>query len=138
MVLDANKKRKIFQKTEGRCHICRKQLAWRNYGAVDAANGWEIEHSNPRSRGGSERLRNLFPACIRCNRAKGNSSTRAARRKHGFRTAPPSAEKRRRNAWIGGAFGVLAGRVILASLGPAGALIGLVAGAAIGKLYEAD
>lgn len=138
MIPDSDRRRQIFEKTEGRCHICRRKLTWRNYGVVDAANGWEIEHSRPRAQGGTDRLHNLFPACIPCNRAKGTSGSRAARQKHGFKSAPLSAHRRMKNAWAGGAIGALVARLILAPLGPAGILIGAVAGAVIGKAYEPE
>lgn len=32
---------------------------------------WEVDHSVPKSRGGTDYLRNLVPACIDCNRLKG-------------------------------------------------------------------
>ncbi len=138
MAFEEAKRRKIFERTEGRCHICRKKLAWRNYGVHGTRGAWEIEHSNPRSLGGTDRLNNLYPACIACNRSKGASSTKAARKGNGFKVAPLSAAKRGSNAWTGGAVGALVGRVILAPLGPVGMIIGAGIGAAIGKAYEPD
>lgn len=138
MIFAADRRRKIFEKTDGRCHICRRKLAWRNYGAAGATGGWEIEHSRPRAQGGTDHLHNLLPSCIPCNRAKGASGRRAARQKHGFKSAPLSAHRKMKNAWAGGAIGALVARLILAPLGPAGILIGAVAGAAIGKMYEPE
>lgn len=60
----------IFDFTEGYCYYCGKLLSWKNYGKVGKRGGWEIDHSNPKSRGGSDYLRNLVPACIPCNREK--------------------------------------------------------------------
>jgi len=69
----------IYDKNDGYCHICGKKLAFTNYGIVGARGAWEVDHSVPRSRGGSNLMRNLLPACISCNRSKGDSSTRTAR-----------------------------------------------------------
>ena len=70
----------IYDKTDGYCNICDGKLAWRNYGYFGARGGWEVDHSNPTSRGGTDYLRNLFPAHISCNRSKGDLTTREARR----------------------------------------------------------
>lgn len=138
MTFDADKRRQIFGRTEGRCHLCRKKLAWKNYATYGSKGAWEIEHSNPRSLGGTNRLNNLYPACISCNRSKGVSGTRTARQKYGYGAAPLSAEKRSENTWTGGALGALAGRMVLASYGPIGWLIGAAMGAAIGRMHEPD
>jgi 5-methylcytosine-specific restriction endonuclease McrA len=37
---------------------------------------WEVDHIRPRSRGGTDYLRNLVPACIECNRSKGDLNSR--------------------------------------------------------------
>jgi 5-methylcytosine-specific restriction endonuclease McrA len=58
----------IFEKTDGRCHICGTKLAFCRYGQD---RGWEIEHSIPVSLGGTDRLSNLYAAHIACNREKG-------------------------------------------------------------------
>jgi len=64
----------IYDKTEGYCYYCHKKLAWKNYGKFGAKGGWEVDHSRPKSKGGSNYSRNLFPACIPCNRDKSNNS----------------------------------------------------------------
>ncbi|WP_420559750.1 HNH endonuclease [Tepidicaulis sp.] len=138
MSFDANRQDLIFARTDGCCHICRKKLARKNYGVVGARGAWEVEHSVPRASGGSDRLNNLYPACISCNRAKGVTSTRGSRRKNGFRCAPLSPAKKEENAWIGGVGGALGGRILLAPLGPLGIALGAVIGAAIGKMIEPD
>jgi len=66
----------IFNKTGGYCYHCRKKLAWNNYGLVGERGAWEVDHSVPLSRGGTDHLNNLVPACIECNRSKGDSTTR--------------------------------------------------------------
>jgi len=61
----------IFEKTDGYCRYCGKQLAWSNYGRVGERGAWEVEHSIPISRGGTNYFRNLWPACVDCNAEKG-------------------------------------------------------------------
>jgi len=62
----------IYDKTNGCCWHCGKKLAWRNYGMFGEKGAWEVDHSNPLSRGGTDYLRNLVPSCIECNRSKGD------------------------------------------------------------------
>ncbi|MCG8378187.1 MAG: HNH endonuclease, partial [Proteobacteria bacterium] len=50
-----------------------KKLAWKNYGLDGQRGSWHIDHSKPKSKGGTDYLRNLVPACIDCNREKSNS-----------------------------------------------------------------
>jgi len=76
----------IFDKTNGLCYYCGKQLAWKNYGKVDKRGAWEVDHSKPKSKGGSDYSRNLFPACIKCNRDKSNK-TRGSNYKQKFEPA---------------------------------------------------
>lgn len=61
----------MFDKTGGSCRYCRKQLSWSNYGRVGARGAWEVDHSVPISRGGTDYYRNLWPACVSCNTDKG-------------------------------------------------------------------
>ncbi|MDX9973787.1 MAG: HNH endonuclease signature motif containing protein [FCB group bacterium] len=138
MAFDQQRQDAIFKKTDGRCHICRKKLARKNYGGVGARGAWEVEHSVPQAVGGTHHLNNLYPACIPCNRSKRDSSTKKARGKHGHRAAPLSKEKKTGNAWLGGFGGAIAGRILFASLGPLGIAAGAVVGAVIGNDYEPD
>ena len=62
----------IYEKTGGRCFYCGQKLVFTAYGDVQHPRGWEVDHVKPRSRGGSDDLKNLVPACISCNRQKGN------------------------------------------------------------------
>ena len=66
----------IYDKTDGYCYHCGKKLAWTNYGIPDARGAWEVDHSRPLARGGTDYLRNLVPACVPCNRSKGDLTTR--------------------------------------------------------------
>ena len=66
----------IYDKNNGYCWHCGKKLAFKNYGIVGARGAWEVDHSNPTSRGGTNYFRNLVPSCINCNRSKGDLKTR--------------------------------------------------------------
>jgi 5-methylcytosine-specific restriction endonuclease McrA len=95
----------IFDKTMGRCHICRKQLCFSNYGAHGRRGAWEIDHSKPRARGGADHGNNLFAACTSCNRSKGKASSRTARARNGYKAAPYSKKKKVENAITRGLLG---------------------------------
>lgn len=129
---------RIFTRTDGHCHICRKRLSYSNYGAMGKRGAWEIEHSRPRSKGGTDHLNNLYAACISCNRSKGNTSTKSARAKNGYRKAPLSKDKKTSNVWAGGAVGALAFLFVPPPLRLAAAVVGSVVGAVVGKSYEPD
>lgn len=120
----------IFRKTDGRCHICWKDLKRSSYGQP---GGWEVEHSNPRCNGGTDRLCNLFPSHIRCNREKGTKSTRTARSWNGKTKAPISRVKKKeirsKNRWGWGTAGALLLGLVA---GPGGAVLGGLAGVALG------
>lgn len=126
--------RKIYDRTAGDCHICWKKVAFTNYGKQGERGAWEVEHSNPRAAGGTDRLNNLFAAHISCNRAKQDSSTRSARSEHGKTRAPLSATKRKKakteNTVAGAGVGALIGGILG---GPPGALIGGGIGACFGN-----
>ena len=101
-------KQDILARTGGDCHICHDAVGPRSYGKVYSPHGWEIDHSVPRSKGGTDRLNNLYAAHIDCNRSKGAKSTRTARRQFGHTVAPLSLaqrESRRRLALLLGATG---------------------------------
>ena len=125
---------RIFSRTDGRCHICRKRLCFDNYGAIGKRDAWEIEHSHPRSKGGTDHLNNLYAACISCNRSKGNATTASARSGNGYRTAPLSKQKKQQNTLKGGIAGSLAAFFVPPPL----RLVALVAGAAAGALLGHD
>jgi 5-methylcytosine-specific restriction endonuclease McrA len=135
----ADRLERIFDRTDGRCHICWGTLAFRNYGLFGERGAWEIEHSNPRCKGGSDRLCNLYAAHITCNREKGRIHTRTARAWNDQTRAPLSrkkrAEKREENAWAAAGIGAISGAAVG---GPLGFLIGGIAGAVIGSKIEAE
>jgi len=138
MVFSDTQLNQIYDRTSGYCHICHKKLAFKNYGVLGARGAWEVEHSNAQVKGGTNRLNNLYPACIRCNRSKGASSTSSARAKNGKFRAPLSTEKRKavktEGALVGGATGAAIGSIF----GPAGILVGALFGAHLGRKKNPD
>jgi hypothetical protein len=129
----------IYRRTDGRCHLCGKKLSLANYAAQGSRGAWEVEHSNPSAAGGTDRLNNLYPACISCNREKRDGSTRAARARHGRTRAPLSREKKTEvrvlNSLSCGALGAAVGGVIG---GPPGAIIGGGIGALVGSALNPE
>ena len=122
----------IYDRTSGYCHLCHKKLAFTNYGRYRHRGAWEIEHSVARVRGGTDRLCNLYAACIRCNRRKQHYTTRTARRWNGKTCAPLSVARRARarfeNTLTGGRLGLLCGL----PFGGIGALFGSAVGGFVG------
>ena len=88
MRLSEDRINEIFDRTSGKCHLCHKKLSFKNYGHPGDRGAWEIEHSVPRACGGSDRINNLYAACISCNRAKGARTTRSMRLRRGLTRAP--------------------------------------------------
>lgn len=129
----------IYDRTSGKCHICHKKLAFTNYANPGARGAWEVEHSQPRASGGTNRRNNLYAACISCNRSKRAGSTRAARRRNGTTHAPLNRERRAaarlRSAVVGAGIGAVAGRALL---GRGGGWVGGLFGAAIGHDRDPD
>lgn len=97
---------------------------------------WEVDHSTPISKGGSNHLNNLFPACIPCNRKKGNSNNTVARKPNGVTVAPLSKKakesKRKKGILTGLAVGVGFG----SAFGPVGMLVCGTIGAIAGDSNE--
>lgn len=139
MSFDSNTLRLVYDRTEGKCHLCRKKLAFTNYALAGEKGAWEVEHSVPRSKGGTDRLNNLYAACIGCNRDKSDSSTKTIRSKSGFKRAPYSKSQRSKNAWIGGALGATTAMLLVPPPIRLGAMIlSAVIGAAVGREVEPD
>ena len=59
------KREKIYIKYRGKCAYCGASIEFRE--------GFEIDHLKPKSRGGTNDIDNLMPACERCNQLKYNS-----------------------------------------------------------------
>lgn len=67
----------IYRKLGGHCTYCARPLSITAYGKPDWWLGaWEIDHGKPVSRGGTDDFSNLYAACVRCNREKGNMTIR--------------------------------------------------------------
>lgn len=120
--------KKIFDKTDGYCHICHKKLQFRDYGIL-----WQVEHSKPKAKGGTDHLNNLFAAHSKCNIEKGVSNSASARKKYGKTRAPYSKMKKssmqRDNTTAGSVIGGIIGIIA----GPVGVAIGATIGGIIGN-----
>ena len=134
MKANDNKLERIYRRTDGQYHICRKRLCFGNYGAIGKRGAWEIEHSHPRSKGGMDHLNNLYAAWISCNRSKDNGTTASTRDANGYRTAPLSKQQRSLQTWKWGA----AGSLVALFVPPPLRLVAFVAGAAAGALLGHD
>jgi hypothetical protein len=125
MPFDKKNLRNIYEKTDGYCHICRKKLSFKNYGRIHTKGAWEVDHSHPRSQGGTDRINNLQAACVPCNRIKKDSSTQVARSRHGSTRAPISKSERmnvqKKHKILGTVGGSLLGQLVA---GPLGAIVG--------------
>jgi 5-methylcytosine-specific restriction endonuclease McrA len=139
MKFDASHLDSIYTRTSGYCHLCHVKLARRNYGKDGMKGAWQVEHSVPRSKGGTDHTNNLFTACVRCNLNKSNMTTRTARSWNDKRRSPLAPEKRAEakveNA-IAGA--VVCGVVGVAVAGPVGLIIGVLTGASFGASENPD
>jgi len=66
----------VYDKNGGCCWHCGKRLTFMNYGVFGGRGAWEVDHSIPISRGGTSDMNNLVPACMPCNRSKGDLTSR--------------------------------------------------------------
>ena len=62
---------KKLSQNDGNCHNCHGKLIYSNDGVHLNRGAWEVAHSKPKSKGGTDNLNNLFPDHISCNREKG-------------------------------------------------------------------
>lgn len=132
---DDKRLRRIFDKTNGNCHLCCVKLAFSNYGISGKRGSWHVEHSRPVAKGGSHHLNNLFAAHIDCNLEKSTITTRTVRGWNGRSRAPLNKVKyeaaKVENTVLGGTLGAGIGALFG---GPPGALLG----GAIGALFGND
>ena len=128
----------IYDRTSGYCHLCSKKLAFTNYAEPGRRGAWEVEHSVPRASGGTDRMNNLYAACIECNRSKQARSTRSCRADNGRSRAPLNRGARRsakvQSALVGGGLGALLGSLF----GPLGTIVGGSLGAHLGHKENPD
>jgi hypothetical protein len=131
--------RRIYNRTDGHCHICGKKLSFANYAIPGSRGAWEVEHSVAKAMGGTGHLNNLFPACIACNRAKGTNTSRSARIQKGRRKIPLSRDRKENirdtNALVGIVLGVIVGGIFS---GPPGALVGGAIGGILGHSSDPE
>lgn len=139
MSYDAETLRRIYERTDGHCHICGKKLSFVNYAVLGNRGCWEVEHSKAKALGGTGHLNNLFPACIDCNRAKGTDTSKDARSLHAMKRAPLSRERKQTirddNTVAGVGLGAIIGGLVG---GPPGAIIGGALGGAIGHSSDPE
>ena len=131
MAKDLPRLKRIFNKTDGRCHICHYRLSFDNHGKTGARGAWHIEHSVPRACGGTDHLNNLYPACIDCNLEKGTASSRTARSSCGNTRAPYSRAKKQKVKDDNTGTGILVGGLFGLVAGPWGVVIGATLGGMI-------
>ncbi len=75
----------LHVRQDGRCFLCDRRIRFKNYGSSSGKkNRWEVDHGNPRSRGGVSDLRNLHAVCAPCNRRKSDMTTGEYRRRYGW------------------------------------------------------
>jgi hypothetical protein len=139
MSYSEEERRRVFKRTDGRCHLCWRPIDLEKYGAVGDPRGWEFDHSQPRAEGGSDHPNNRYPAHPSCNRSKGSTSSRKYRKEKGY-SGPPLSESRKqkkeRDQKIGGA---LAGAGIGAAVGgPPGAVVGGLVGLLAGDAKDPE
>ena len=120
--------RRAWKSTDGRCHLTGRRLRLSDYGRT-----WEIDHSKPRAKGGSDHGNNLKPALLVVNRSKQASTSRAVRRAYGLQRSPMSRAEQNRNRVNNAAGGAVLGAVAGGAMaGPVGALVGGVLGGLVG------
>jgi len=134
---DATLKR-IYDRTSGYCHLCGRKMSFTNYAMPGKKGAWEIEHSVPRAKGGTNHANNLFGAHIVCNRDKSDHTTKAVRKWHGRTRAPLSRQERKRVRKSNTAGGAVIGGLIGLAGGPAGVVVGSLIGAGIGSSLKPD
>jgi 5-methylcytosine-specific restriction endonuclease McrA len=139
MAFDKEQLDRIYRRTCGYCHLCYSKLARKNYGRPGKRGAWEVDHSVPSSKGGTDHLNNLLAACATCNRDKSSVTTKTARSWNGKARAPLSPAKRRQAKAANGLLAAICmGLVGFATAGPIGAAIGALAGGRLGSSQNPD
>ena len=138
MGFDKFTKRKIFDRTQGYCHICQKKLSFINHGKHGSRGAWHIEHSVAKAMGGSDRLNNLYAACIVCNLEKGTCNSKTARGWNGNKRAPYSKSKIKQIKNRRTTNGAIIGGIVGSAFGPEGTVFGSILGSIIGNGTSPD
>jgi 5-methylcytosine-specific restriction endonuclease McrA len=133
MAKDLQRLRRIYDKTDGYCHLCHRKLSFQNHGNRNTKGAWHIEHSIPKAQGGTDHLNNLLAACIDCNIEKSTLTSRTVRSHNGNTRAPYSKSKKKEIRDSNTAAGAIIGGVIGLVGGPWGAAIGATIGGMIGN-----
>src|SRR3990172_284985 len=94
MKCDKRQLHSIYRPTSGYCHLCHGKLARCNYGKTGMRGALQVEHSVPRSKGGTDHPNNLFAAYVHCNLNKSNMTTRTAHSWNDMARAPLDHEER--------------------------------------------
>ena len=128
----------VFDRTDGRCHLCHRRLAFSNYGELGSGGAWEVDHSLAKALGGSDHLNNLYPSCVPCNRYKGVGSSRTTRARHGKSKAPLSVMKIEAAKLDASLAGVFLGGVVGSLFGRGGTVVGALAGLFIGLAHDPE
>lgn len=103
---------RILRRTDSRCALCCGALRLDDYGKA-GPDGWEVDHSRPRSRGGKDHGNNLYAAHRGCNRSKGARTSREARADNGLIRPPRSHRQRLRRGAVGGTAGAAAAAILV-------------------------
>ncbi len=72
IVSENSRKARVWNKTEGHCHLCGERLSYRG--------AWALDHVVPQAAGGPDDECNLLPACHFCNGMKKAARTYKMRR----------------------------------------------------------
>lgn len=125
--------RKIFEKTDGYCHLCHKKLAFKNRGKNGERGAWHVEHTNAKANGGTDHLNNLMASCISCNLEKGVRPVKVIRSKKAVSRAPYSKKKKEILKKQNITTGYILGGVLGSTIGPVGMFLGSTFGGLIGE-----
>lgn len=133
MAKDLQRLKLIYDRTDGYCHICHRKLSFNNHGVNGTKGAWHVEHSIAKFNDGTDRLSNLYAACISCNIEKGTLHTRTARSYYGVARAPYSRARKQQIKEDNTTAGMLIGGLFGAIGGPWGVAIGAAIGGIIGN-----
>lgn len=126
--------RKIFEKTDGYCHLCHKKLAFKNRGKYGERGAWHVEHTKAKAIGGTDHLNNLMASCISCNLEKGVWPAKVIRYKKAVARAPYSKKMKEYLKKQNITTGYILGGVLGSTIGPVGMILGSTFGGLIGRV----